>query len=211
MPRFLPPALVLCLVAFAAQAHPHVWVTAKTAVVFDARGKVAALRHEWTFDELYSALQAQGVETKDGVATQEGLAPLAQHEMENLKAFGWFTFPKVAGEPAALGAPRDAALTQTPDKLVTLRFTLPLATPASAARAFTFQIYDPSYFVDFKFADDRAVTLENAPKGCSVAIVAPPPLAGEDVKAKDESFFTGLAPGANFGAKLASRAVVACP
>ena len=204
-------ALALCLVAAPALAHPHVWVTARAAVIFDAAGKVTALRHEWTFDELYSAFQTQGVATKDGVATAEELAPLAKLQMDNLKAFGFFTFPKADGQAAEFAAPRDESLVQTPDRLVTLRFTLPLAAPASAGKAFAFQVYDPSYFVDFKFAGESAVTLEGAPRGCSVGVVAPPPLAGEDLKTRDESFFTGLAPGANFGAKLASRAVVACP
>ena len=145
------------------------------------------------------------------MATAEGLAPLAKLQMDNLKAFGFFTFPKADGQAAEFAAPRDESLVQTPDRLVTLRFTLPLAAPASAGKAFAFQVYDPSYFVDFKFAGESAVTLEGAPRDCSVGVVAPPPLFGEDLKTRDESFFTGLAPGANFGAKLASRAVVACP
>lgn len=192
-------------------AHPHVWVTAKTAVIFDAEGKATALRQEWTFDELYSSFLAQGLESKDGVPTKAALTELVVQQMSNLKEFGWFTYPKVAGHPVGFGAPRDASLEIASDKLATLRFTLPLERPASAARAFTFQVFDPSYFVDFTFADAQAVTLEGAPKGCSVSVVAPAALAQADAKAKDESFFTGLAPGANFGAKLASRAVVACP
>lgn len=207
----LVASLASILVCAPAQAHPHVWVTARTVVIFDASGKVAALRHEWAFDELYSAFQVQGAATENGLATKAALADLAKLQIENLKEYGWFTFPKVAGKAVGFGAPREESLEQTPDKLVTLRFTLPLERPASAGTAFTFQVYDPSYFVDFKFADAGSVTMEHAPKGCSAAVIAPPPLIAEDVKAKDESFFTGLAPGADFGAKLASRAVVACP
>jgi len=211
MLRAMILAFVVSLAGGPALAHPHVWVTARTAVIFDASGKVTALRHAWTFDELYSVFQVQGAATKDGLATKEALADLARLQIENLKEYGWFSYPKVAGQPIGFGAPRDESLEQTPDKLVTLRFTLPLERPASAGTAFTFQVYDPTYFVDFKFADSAAVTMEGAPKGCSASVVAPPPLIADDLKAKDESFFTGLAPGANFGAKLASRAVVACP
>lgn len=211
MQRVWPLALALMVVAAPARAHPHVWVSARTVVVFDATGKVAGLRHVWTFDEMYSAFQAQGAATQNGLATKEALAPLAKLQIDNLKAYGWFSFPKVAGHPVGFGVPGEETLEQGTDKLVTLRFTLPLEKPASAARAFTFQVYDPSYFVEFTFPDAAAVTLEGAPKGCSVSVVAPPPLLGDDLKAKDESFFTGLAPSADIGAKLASRAVVACP
>ena len=219
MPRplrtaFLMSALALAALVLAgagASAHPHVWVTAKTAVVFDASGKATALRQEWTFDDLYSSFMAQGLESENGVPTKAALTALAGDQMANLKDYAWFTYPKVAGRPVGVAPPRAASLAMAADQLVTLRFTLPLEKPASAGRAFTFQVFDPSYFVDFKFADAQAVTLEGAPKGCSVSVVGPSQLDAADAKAKDESFFTGLAPGANFGAKLASRAVVACP
>lgn len=211
MLRFWLFSLVLTIFAVPARAHPHVWVSARTAVVFDETGKVTALRHVWTFDEMYSAFQVQGAATENGLATKAALAPLAKLQIDNLKEYGWFSFPKVAGHPVGFGVPREETLEQGPDKLVTLRFTLPLDKPASAGRAFTFQVYDPSYFVEFSFPDAQAVTLEGAPKGCSVSVVAPPPLFGDDLKAKQESFFTGLAPSADIGVKLASRAVVACP
>ena len=53
--------------------------------------------------------------------------------------------------------------------------------------------------------------LDNAPAGCSLSLAKPKPLeAGESAKLS-ESFFSGLAPGANFGFKMASRAIIACP
>ena len=54
-------------------------------------------------------------------------------------------------------------------------------------------------------------TLDDPPAGCSVSVAKPKPLDGGDKKTLDESFFSGLAPGTNFGFKMASRAIIACP
>jgi ABC-type uncharacterized transport system substrate-binding protein len=94
---------------------------------------------------------------------------------------------------------------------VVLRFTLPLKTPASAGKAFTFQVYDPTYFVAFEMEKDNPVSLAGAPKGCSINILGSRPLAAEETKKLSESFFSGLSPGTDFGVKLASRMIVACP
>ena len=194
-----------------AAAHPHVWVTVKSQIVFDAAGKVAAIRHAWTFDEMYSAFQTQGL-SKDGKrATKADMAALAKLQAEQLAEFDFFTVAKAGGRKQAYATPTEVSLEEGEDKLVTLRFTLPLKQAASAGRAFALQVYDPTYFVSFEYDKAGAVTLEAAPAGCTVNVVEPPPLIAEDAKKKDESFFTGLSPGAEFGVKLASRAVVACP
>ena len=54
--------LIPCLFASSpASAHPHVWVTAKAQVLFDAQGLATGFRHIWKFDEAYSAYQMQGL------------------------------------------------------------------------------------------------------------------------------------------------------
>ena len=62
--------------------------------------------------------------------------------------------------------------------------------------------------VDF---DKDGVSLVSAPSGCSLSLAQPQPLAETETKRMTEAFFSGLSPGADFGAKLASRALVACP
>ena len=58
-------ALGLSLLAGAAQAHPHVWVAVKSAVLFDGEGRVSGVRHAWAFDDMYSAYVTMGL-GKDG-------------------------------------------------------------------------------------------------------------------------------------------------
>jgi ABC-type uncharacterized transport system substrate-binding protein len=96
------------------------------------------------------------------------------------------------------------------DQTVTLHFTIPFATPLPS-KTFVFQIYDPSYFVAFGFDKGDAVTLTNAPSGCSLSVIKPKGLDASETKALNESFFSGLSPGEDFGIKLADRAIVACP
>ena len=48
------------------QAHPHVWVTVESTLLYE-RGSFTGLYHKWTFDEFYSAMAVEGLDTnKDG-------------------------------------------------------------------------------------------------------------------------------------------------
>jgi ABC-type uncharacterized transport system substrate-binding protein len=194
-----------------AAAHPHVWVTARAQAVFNAKGEITAIRHTWTFDEMYSAFETEG-QGKDGqLMTREELAPLAKSNVESLAEFDYFTFAKVAGKNVEFGPPEEYSLEQQKDKRVVLRFTLPLKTPASTSKAFSFQVYDPTYFVAFEMENENAVSMAGAQKGCSVNVLGAKPLAETDTNKLSESFFSGLSPGTDFGIKLASRVIVACP
>lgn len=203
-------ALVGLLVAGPAAAHPHVWVAARATVLFDKDGKIAGLRHEWAFDEMYSAFATQGLGKNGKGPTVEDLAPLAKTNIESLTEFAFFTFAKEGGKPVEFGEPRDYSLEADDKKIVTLHFTLPLRT-AVAPRTFSFQVYDPTYFVAFGFEKKDPVALKAAPTGCSQSIVEPPPLlAGEARKladAKSENF----SPGADLSMRVAPRVIVACP
>src|SRR3954451_11826792 len=89
----------LALGANSAQAHPHVWVTAASELIYAPDGTITGVRHAWTFDDMFSTYALQGLETKTkGVYTREQLAPLAQTNVESLKEFGFFTFAKADGK-----------------------------------------------------------------------------------------------------------------
>src|SRR3954471_353135 len=82
----------LALVATAASAHPHVWVVAKSAVVYAPDGTVVGIRHSWAFDDMYSAFATQGLDQKTkGEFTREELQSLAQVNVESLKEYDFFT------------------------------------------------------------------------------------------------------------------------
>lgn len=213
--RFFAGALLtvisLASLVESAAAHPHVWVTARAQVIFDGKGDIEAIRHTWTFDDMYSAFVTQG-QGKDGqLLSKEELAPLAKSNVESLAEFDYFTYAKAAGQRVEFGEPTDYSLEERQDKLVVLTFTLPLKAPASAKRAFSFQVYDPTYFVAFEMEKQDPVRMTGAPKGCSTNHLGANPLVAADAKKLSESFFSGLSPGTDFGVKLASRIIIACP
>jgi ABC-type uncharacterized transport system substrate-binding protein len=209
--RLILAFLALAALAAPAAAHPHVWVVAHAQILFAPDGKITAIRHVWTFDEMYSAFATQGLGKDGKPPTKAELAPLAKTNVESLAEFQYFTAAKTGPKFYEFGEPKDYELTADDKKLVTLSFTLPLKTPVSAQKPFTLMVYDPTYFVDFALAKDNALTLKDAPPGCSVTTMRPEPLTASDTGKLNESFFSGLSPGSDFGIKLAPRSIVACP
>ena len=204
-------ALACTLAAGGAAAHPHVFVTAKEQVLFGPDGKVTGVRADWTFDDMYSSFVTQGLGTPGQLLTKEELAPLAKTNVESLAEFGYFTVAKLNSHALVFDPPTDYWLDESPDKLVTLHFTLPLKVPVKPVPALNVQVYDPTYFVDFAMAERDPVALVSAPSGCSTSVIKPRPLDPSDNQKLSEAFFANMSPGTDFGIKLASKVMVACP
>lgn len=170
-------ALLLTLVT-TALAHPHVFVKAKTDVVFDSQGRIIAIRQAWRFDDAYSAFATQGLpHTPDGSMTRETLAPLAKLNMDSLKEYAYFTFLDVGKDDLDFQDPKkESYWLQWDDGLLTLYFELPTLKPIEIkGKPTRVEVYDPTYFVDFEFVDDKdtPVRLINAPAGCTLKITRP--------------------------------------
>lgn len=211
------PLLALtCLTAIVttapALAHPHVWVTARAEILYGADGKVTGVRHAWTFDPAYSAYVTQGLDTNaDGKLAPEELKELAKTNAEALVDFDYFTVLKANGAKQAFSAPRDYGMVYEKDQ-ATLSFVLPLKTAASAGKALSLEVYDPTYFVAFSMAEgDAAVTLAGGPKGCATTVTRPKPIDAGPQQNLSEAFFEALTASADFGASYANRVIVACP
>ncbi len=97
----------------AALAHPHVWITTETTVLYD-NGTIVGLRQKWSFDEFYTSMALQGLDANnDGVYDRSELAELAKVNMDGLKEFDYFTVVKLATEKLKLDAPKDYWLEHT--------------------------------------------------------------------------------------------------
>src|SRR4029079_11020926 len=91
--RILSVSLLFLAAGSLAQAHPHVWVTMQTELVYAPDGSITGIRHAWSFDDMFSTFATQGLESKEkGKFTREELEPLAKVNVESLKEFGYFTF-----------------------------------------------------------------------------------------------------------------------
>lgn len=216
--RFLPlPLLSALLVAAAfaavllprpAAAHPHVWVTMKTELVYGADGRLAALKQAWTFDDAFTAFALQGMaKQKDGTYGDDVLKPLAEVNVTSLKEYDYFVKAKTATTKLAFKDPIDYFLTYENEAL-TLHFTLPLDKPAPSKGSLTVEIYDPTVFVSFTFAEKEPVKLVAAPQGCTQEVTSPEPPASSTLS---EAFFSNLTSASAYGAQFADKITVKCP
>jgi ABC-type uncharacterized transport system substrate-binding protein len=203
---------VLLLTGGVASAHPHVWVTVKSAVVYGPDGSVIGIRHAWAFDDMYSTFATQGLEQKKkGEFSREELQPLAQVNVESLKEYDFFTYAKADGKKAIFVDPVEYHLEFDPkDTILTLHFLLPLKRPLKA-KSLNLEVFDPSYFVDFSFAEKDAVALAGAPAGCALNLTRPQELTAEMARRLAEIPPDGKIPENTYGAAFANKIVVKCP
>lgn len=193
-----------------AAAHPHVWVTVETEVLYDGAKSIIGFKHKWTFDEFYSSFAVQGMDkNNDGRFEQAELKDLAEVNIASLQEFGFFTFPHIGGQEVERTQPRDYTL-EHKDGVLTLNFVLPLKEPVKKDKAkdFNFSIYDPTLYVSFAFAKEKPVRLSAAPTGCEPEITQPEAQAPS--KSVDESLFGNLDKLANFGSQYAQTVKIKC-
>src|SRR4051795_13395477 len=178
--------VVLCVLAgwsVQAAAHPHVWIAARSEVVFDPEGKLTGFRHTWTFDPAYSAFAVMGLDSRrDGKPDADQLAELAKTNIESLEEMSYYTAAKVNGAKAEFARP--AEYSQTSDKgRLPLRFFLPLKAAVKAPKVITFEVDDPSFFIAFNLGEGAdAIALTGPAKGCTLNVKRPAKPAEENVQ-----------------------------
>ena len=147
-------------------AHPHVWVTVTSELVYAPDGSVTGIRHHWEFDDMYSAFAMQGLAGKEkGKFTREELTPLAKTNVESLKEYDYFTFATADGKKTPFAEPLPDYWLDYKDAILTLNFTLPFKQPVKA-KDLRIEIFDPTYFIAFEFAKETPVRLVGAPAAC---------------------------------------------
>ena len=202
-------ALFLLLSVARAEAHPHVWVTFHSEVLYAADGSMTGIRHAWTFDDMFSAYALQGIaHAKKGEFTREELASLAQTNVESLKEYGYFTYARTETKKLKFADATDYYL-EYKNAALTLHFTLPLKAPASA-KTMKIEIYDPSIFVDFEFAKDEPVTLSGAPQ-CALSFDLPHQPTPAEQARLSQLDAVPLDPSSSYGETFANKIVVTCP
>src|SRR5260370_25569385 len=194
--------------AGAAQAHPHVWITATSELIYAPDGSIAGVRHAWTFDDMFSTYALQGIETKTkGVYSREELGSLAQTNVESLKECAYFTFAKGDGRKEKFQEPVDYFL-EYKDAALTLHFTLPLKTPVKP-KELALEVFDPSCFIDFKLADKDPIRLVGAPAACEMKFQRPNDGTANAQRLGEQNFMNG--DNSNYGAMFANKITVDCP
>ena len=198
----------LALGANPAQAHPHVWITASSELIYAPDGSITGVRHAWTFDDMFSTYALQGLETKTkGVYSREVLAPLAQTNVESLKEFDFFTFARADGKKEKFQEPVDYYL-EYKDAALTLNFTLPLKKPLKP-KQLALEVFDPAFFIDFKFTEKDPIRLVGAPAACQLKFQRPNDGSADAQRLNEQNFASG--DNSNYGAMFANKITVDCP
>ena len=201
-------ALLLSLSIERAEAHPHVWVTLHSEILYSADGAMTGIRHAWTFDDMFSAYALQGVHhAKKGEYTRQELASLAQLNVDSLKEYDYFTFARADGKKERFQEPVDYFLDYK-DTVLTLHFTLPLKNPVKP-RQLVLEVFDRSFFIDFQMAKDNPVKLVGAPGGCQMKLERPSDGTASAQKLNEQTFMNGE--NSNFGMMFANKITVDCP
>jgi ABC-type uncharacterized transport system substrate-binding protein len=199
----------------AALAHPHVWVEMQSTIVFTDAGLIKGVDVEWTFDDAYAEMALDGLDVdKDGVYSQDELAPLTQENIDSLKDYEYFTVMRSNGEQLKIGAVTNAGQIYSSNKL-TLHFQVPLATPLDPRTAnFSLKVYDPEFFIDFEYPkDDGADVSGNMPKQCALNLKPIPTDAELEqtrtmLATKDKNWKPDTAE--DFGAAFAQAVTIDC-
>jgi ABC-type uncharacterized transport system substrate-binding protein len=185
-----------------AAAHPHVTGLMTIEVVYNDQGAIAALRHEWIFDEIFSTVATSRL-VINGTVAQDKLATLADSYIASLKPNDYFTYGTADGAKVSFGQPMQHSLELRSGRLA-LQFTLPLISPVPAA-LFEVQIYDRTYFVQLKFSSQTPIRLTGGRAACRYDVEDPAP-----AKNVDEAFFSSLSRTSDWAAQFAARFKVHC-
>jgi ABC-type uncharacterized transport system substrate-binding protein len=208
--RIFLAALLTLTSAGLAQAHPHVWVTMHTELVYAPDGSITGIRHAWSFDDMFSTFATQGLESKEkGKFTREELAPLAKVNVDSLKEYDYFTYATADGKKTELTDPTPDYWLDYADQVLTLNFTLPFKAPVKA-KELKVEIYDPTIFVDFSFAKEKPVQLVGAPK-CKLDVELPREMTFAEGKKLSEIPADQKNTTMAWGAQFANKLLVHCP
>ncbi len=203
----------LALASVAASAHPHVWVTMKSELVYAPDGSVTGVRHAWTFDDMFSVFATQGIDSKSkGEFTRDELAPLAEVNVSSLKEYDFFTYAKADGKKVEFNEPPAGYYLDfnRKDTVLTLHFTLPLKAPVKA-KEMTIEVYDREFFVDFSFVEKDPGKLVGAPAQCKLTVGRPQEMGAALSQQLSQMGPDQRDPSLTIGAEYANRLLVKCP
>ena len=79
------------------------------------------------------------------------------------------------------------------------------------AQSLDVEMYDPSWFVDFSFAEKDPVKLVGAPAACKLAVRARARAAQARRASRAKRSSTISTPASNYGAQFANKIAVKCP
>lgn len=160
-----------CLAAApVARAHPHVFIDTGIDFLFDAEGRIVALRVIWIYDPLTSLFMLEDL----GLGSTAALGPqdrtrLAAYQTEWAPDFEGDSYVHADAGPVALSGPRDADAWVDGGRVV-IAFRRDLEAPLDpASGAVTAEAYDPGFYTAYTITE--VPQLEGAPESCAARVI----------------------------------------
>ncbi len=163
---------ILCVSGSAAQAHPHVWVSMRSDIVFTDDGLIKGVNLEWVFDDNYTQMALDGLDTDgDGVYSQTELDPLTKENINSLKDYDYFTVIRGGGKKLEIGEVTEFGQIWSNERL-SLHFHVPLKAPFDPRKdEFMVKVYDPDFFIAMDYSADDPVSVIGAiPASCKLNV-----------------------------------------
>ena len=149
-----------------ARAHPHVWITNTTTLLFQG-DKLTGVRLEWTFDELFSdTLLREFDENKNRKLDPAEVQQIQTETFPYLKKFQFFTHILLDKKKVPVTGVHDFSAAVIGKDTVRYRLTVRLPEPVDPRRVpVTVNIFDETYYVDFVHEKKDPVRIEGASAG----------------------------------------------
>lgn len=203
--------LLLAVQCLAASAHPHVWIDVVNDILFTPQGLMHGIKQSWTFDESYSVLTLQGLDTdKDRKYSAGELAPFVKEALASLKNWDYFSYVQVNGRNEPFVKLQNASARVEKDKVV-LEFELLMAQPVdTGSNDIRFTVYDRSFYNLLSYAEEDPIWLgQYAPDDCGFEI-SPAKKGDREATVIDDDYVASLGDAVNVGADYAEWARLDC-
>lgn len=157
------------------KTHPHAFIDITVTAVFDEAGQLTALEQTWLFDLAYTAFALFDLRGGTAEEQQAALDAIMGQNLTELEAFGYFTEIKQAGQliSTETAVKQDTALI---DQRIQMRFTLPVTGLTDPAIPVTYEVFDPTYYIEMRHQlGANAINISHPQDACDYQLVEPTP------------------------------------
>jgi polyphosphate kinase len=157
-----------------ASAHPHIFIDSGVEAVFDAQGRVVALRISWAYDDFYSLLMVEDMgldPDADGSLTPGEQARLTGFDMDWDADYNGDLYVLSAGNPVAMGGPEAVSVAYVEGIITSTHLRQVTEPVAPGADGLVVQIYDSGFYTAYRINAETALT--DAPAGCAAEVFEP--------------------------------------
>lgn len=184
-PRLTHAALLSLAAAGPVAAHPHVFADAGYRLIFDDQGRLAQIRTDWRYDELFSLLMVEEKAADadgDGAVSTPELALLQDFDSDWPEDYDGDLHISQNDQPVLAGPPGDWSVDWEDGQLISTHsrsFDPPLDL---AAGPVVISPYDPGYYVAYAVAPEPVIEGRD---DCRVTL-AKPDIDAEAQRVADE-------------------------